>query len=388
MFDWLDWVEYDREELYERVWSTPMYKLAKEEGMSDRGLAKVCEKLNIPRPPRGYWQKLRAGRDVEVEPLPEADENTPLTHRRRVIDRRDTTSSDETSKLREAHANASPIIVGAELVDPHPLVAMSLDHLRSGDPPSLREVARVNIDTPTPDARERALRIMDAILKGFEARGIEVEVTRPESNAREAIESKTRALLLGEVVPFSIEEQSKTHTKLVETALSKSSDLFDPKKVYEYEYLGTLELRTHVGSHGFQGLRQLWADGKKQRVEDCLDDFVTGVITLADRLWRREQDRERARHREHAKEREHEQQRLERRHEKRLRDDMNRRLLALSKSREVLELLDLLEERHDGFREQHPEWIQWAESFAAGHRKAALDSDIPEVGLPGEDSNE
>ncbi len=33
-----------REELYERVWSTPMHKLAKEFGYSDVGLAKLCEK--------------------------------------------------------------------------------------------------------------------------------------------------------------------------------------------------------------------------------------------------------------------------------------------------------------------------------------------------------
>src|SRR5262249_21806570 len=33
-----------REELYERVWTTPMYRLAKEFGYSDVGFAKLCEK--------------------------------------------------------------------------------------------------------------------------------------------------------------------------------------------------------------------------------------------------------------------------------------------------------------------------------------------------------
>jgi len=45
-----------REELYRLVWSKPITELAKEFGMSDVGLAKVCKKLNVPKPYRGYWQ--------------------------------------------------------------------------------------------------------------------------------------------------------------------------------------------------------------------------------------------------------------------------------------------------------------------------------------------
>jgi hypothetical protein len=50
-----------REELYERVWTTPMHWLAKEFGYSDVGLAKLCEKHNIPRPGLGYWRRLELG---------------------------------------------------------------------------------------------------------------------------------------------------------------------------------------------------------------------------------------------------------------------------------------------------------------------------------------
>jgi hypothetical protein len=51
-----------RRDLYNRVWSTPMSKLARELDISDVGLAKVCRRRNIPRPPRGYWAKLAAGK--------------------------------------------------------------------------------------------------------------------------------------------------------------------------------------------------------------------------------------------------------------------------------------------------------------------------------------
>lgn len=50
-----------RRDLYELVWSTPVTKLAEQFGISDRGLAKICERHRVPTPPRGYWAKLEAG---------------------------------------------------------------------------------------------------------------------------------------------------------------------------------------------------------------------------------------------------------------------------------------------------------------------------------------
>jgi hypothetical protein len=43
------------------VWKTPITRLAKEYGLSDVGLAKICKKHDIPRPPRGYWAKKEGG---------------------------------------------------------------------------------------------------------------------------------------------------------------------------------------------------------------------------------------------------------------------------------------------------------------------------------------
>ena len=62
--------ELTREELYEKVWSTPGTKLAEELGISDVAITKRCKKLNVPRPSRGYWAKLAAGRKPRKLPLP------------------------------------------------------------------------------------------------------------------------------------------------------------------------------------------------------------------------------------------------------------------------------------------------------------------------------
>lgn len=61
---------FPREHLHELVWSKPVRSLASEFNLSDVGLAKACKRADIPRPPRGYWAKLKVGKPVRKTPLP------------------------------------------------------------------------------------------------------------------------------------------------------------------------------------------------------------------------------------------------------------------------------------------------------------------------------
>jgi hypothetical protein len=58
-----------REELFDRVWTTPVETLAAEWGLSGRGLAKACARLQVSVPPRGYWARLSAGQRPRRPPL-------------------------------------------------------------------------------------------------------------------------------------------------------------------------------------------------------------------------------------------------------------------------------------------------------------------------------
>jgi len=61
-----------RKELYDLVWSRPMRDVAIEFGISDVGLGKTCARCGIPKPPRGYWARLRAGQKIRQQPLSRA----------------------------------------------------------------------------------------------------------------------------------------------------------------------------------------------------------------------------------------------------------------------------------------------------------------------------
>jgi hypothetical protein len=47
------WQTIKREELYEQVWSVPIWMLCQQYGLSDNGLRKVCKRLNVPVPQGG-----------------------------------------------------------------------------------------------------------------------------------------------------------------------------------------------------------------------------------------------------------------------------------------------------------------------------------------------
>lgn len=63
-------LRFDRPALFERVWTVPVETLAKEWGLSGRGLAKACRRLRIPVPPRGYWARVAAGQKPGRPRLP------------------------------------------------------------------------------------------------------------------------------------------------------------------------------------------------------------------------------------------------------------------------------------------------------------------------------
>lgn len=66
-----------REELYQMVWDKPMIRLAEEFGVTGSGLAKVCDRLNVPYPPRGHWAKKEAGKPVVTLKLPRRRDGIP-----------------------------------------------------------------------------------------------------------------------------------------------------------------------------------------------------------------------------------------------------------------------------------------------------------------------
>jgi hypothetical protein len=63
---------YNREELYEKVWMMPLWKVAEGYRVSRPSMVATCKGLHVPTPPEGYWSKKAANKPVPAKPpLPE-----------------------------------------------------------------------------------------------------------------------------------------------------------------------------------------------------------------------------------------------------------------------------------------------------------------------------
>lgn len=69
-----------RDDLFQRVWETPLGEVAAALGMTAGGVAKLCDRLQVPRPNRNYWRLTSADRrqvrPSGLSPLAERDAAT------------------------------------------------------------------------------------------------------------------------------------------------------------------------------------------------------------------------------------------------------------------------------------------------------------------------
>jgi len=58
---WQRKFEIEPDELLLAVWTEPVTSVAASFDVSDKAIEKRCKRLNVPKPPRGYWAKIQNG---------------------------------------------------------------------------------------------------------------------------------------------------------------------------------------------------------------------------------------------------------------------------------------------------------------------------------------
>jgi AcrR family transcriptional regulator len=106
-------IALSRKELHRRVWSEPLGVVARDVGLSGSALAKICNRLLVPYPTRGYWVKVAAGQKPPREPLPAAPEkasNDVVFSAKRVSSRRSRTRLDPPARREQLLKVAEELI--------------------------------------------------------------------------------------------------------------------------------------------------------------------------------------------------------------------------------------------------------------------------------------
>jgi hypothetical protein len=280
----MSYVTLSRKELYDLVWSEPMMRLARRYGISDVGLAKICRKCDIPRPPRGYWAKKQVGKAPRQNRLPHPEEELKIELRDpadcRIVSPE--LQNEVVQKISEEKQSELKIEVADHLRGSHSLVSQANQELQTAKTNEnnliiLPEKAVLDIHVSKGCLR-RSLLIMDALLKGLEQRGYQV-------SAGPTVE------ILGIAVRFGISEPLQTIREEADEAdLNGSYSFMHSRFTRKLSPSGKLVLRIDGWA---DGCRQTWRDGGKHPLEDRLNSFVSGLIEHAARQKERQIERER-----------------------------------------------------------------------------------------------
>lgn len=382
-----------RQELYDLVWSTPISKLAPRFDLSDVGLAKLCDRENIPRPPRGYWAKLEHGKKVKQPSLPPAADGAP--ERIRVPrpspwqerPRRESSPFFEAEfgnladRLRSGEIDFE---VRDDLRGAHRLVRGTRSWAAKAVKESNRGYrgmyhCREDIELPhiymdaSKDTRDRALRLLDAFVRGVLGLGGSVA----ESQARGG---HAEFELCGRLFEVRIREKR----------VEKPQDPPKPERRGALRYHSFLERRSTFEPTGelqfqFKGYpERTFRDGKKRMLEDQLAPALLWMLQRADADAERDAQRaEEARIRAEAQARAEAAAAERRRLEALRRADLARqdRLFRLADQWQRKQVLDsFIDEVHRrasgspsgymhgyyGVDDETKAWLEWARSVSAG----------------------
>jgi hypothetical protein len=260
---------WNREELYSEVWDKPLVKLGVKYGISAVMVGKVCRKLQIPLPGRGYWVKKEFGKPVERLPLPQVKDLPVVQRLKQTLNRAPVASIKSPSPeptdpewVRIVEMESRTFRIDSESKQ-HKLIketALNLKHARTDD----RGILQRQYDQPCLDicvsvgTLQRALNIMNAVIHALEAEGFPVSLASGRYG--------TGAQIFGHRVTFDLVEKvrEKSRRQVQETPSWT-------RTIIAYEPTGLLKFR--FGEYRANGIR----DGKKQSLEGLVSQFV-GVL--------------------------------------------------------------------------------------------------------------
>jgi hypothetical protein len=281
---------WNRNELYEEVWNNPASKVAAKYGISDVMLGKVCRKLSIPVPGRGYWARKAAGQKLKKSLLPQLKE-VPLVQRFKMPG--ETASKpvgppppDPTDEMfLRIRSMESTCIEFTSVQTRHKLIVASEKRLLRAK--ANRDGILEAQEFPCLDIRvshgtlQRALSLMNALIVQLESEGFPVLVGEGQYN--------TVATVSGHPIRFAILE------KLDIAGRHEVKEGGWKRKIVDHALSGALELRMGDFTNGPR-----FRDRKGKKLEGMLPQCIAGIMRLGReevlkaeraRLWEEERQR-------------------------------------------------------------------------------------------------
>jgi hypothetical protein len=366
----MNYIDLSREELYEKVWQVPLRKLAPELGMSDRGLGKVCIRLEIPLPGIGFWRKVELGHKVKKEALPAPSETCQRYASFRIEEKEsEEPIKDDPLVVQAITRETKPenkIQVPETIPRLHALAKSTLAALRSGytDKYGRLHASGEGVVTVTCSKMlaPRVARLLHVLIRELEKRGQGITLKRYYYKySYSSSEVKTYIEYAGEDIEITVMEKG---TQIKHPSTAKKGE-YDRGPTYERISTGQLVLKVE-NAHWYNG-RQSWSDKASKLLEEQLNTIMIDLAKIAVHLRRKREEEEK-------KEREEERQKLEAEQLRQRQLEEQKRIEHLEglysqwiKAKQIREFIALAEKLpintvSVGMEKQ--EWLDWAMGYA------------------------
>lgn len=348
---------YRREVLYREVWQFPVTEVAKKYAVSDVAIHKICKSLNIPTPPRGYWEKLRAGKKVEVLPLPPSDGKDVKTGVRNENVYTQSVSDSLAFMSEEERATvlavASQILLPAEKEKQHPKVATYRKQL-----PNLMKTKTAKplylSDSLAEETRSRVFRITDALIKAAEPLGISMDDELRFCCGQDAVQLRFSEATTE--VPHELTKEEKMAKLQYEDDMKRRGWGSKPNiRKYDHIYNGTVSVGV--------GEKRRFRDSKSGLLEQRLGEILIAIfVAINDAKIAREEREEKERKRL-------EEEQRKRDYQRRYNEEVARTLALENQADDydmackIRALIAAVESREE-ISESIQQWLSWAREKA------------------------
>lgn len=276
-----------RQALYDLIWSEPARVLAPRFGISDVALSKLCERHQIPQPPRGYWAKQSAGKKVGRFPLPQrgfgirevvkpgrTDHWTYYDTPKDLADAELPPAPTFDRSIEELSALASEVVgkvpVPKDLSRAHHAIQSLLQADDERQQVYLSKSYRSSFDAPyfsSPFERRR-LRVMNALMLGFSRIGAKPSLSRKKDPNDISVTIGHQSL--------SVTVDEPGHERY---GWRSNDDLSKP---------ATTKLRVAFNLR-LDEITIAWEDDAKSRVEDHVTDIVVNALVAGELSYRQQE---------------------------------------------------------------------------------------------------
>lgn len=359
--DALQPVTITRDELYRRVWETPMSRLAAEFGITGKGLSKICDRLEIPYPPSGYWARKAAGQKVVKFRLLKRSESAP--------DKVTITPSPPPLKLKPeqqavvdtAKAEAEGLTVPDELRRPHAVIAQWREERKERQRRARLDRSPYRSSVPDwSESERRQHRILNTIFRAVEKHGF---TPRSEHAGRFFFEYRT------EKIDCRLREKNRQVRRPKTAEEKRWSYHGDRDWMQELEPTGNLVFAIEEYFRPDEGIRKEWLETQTRRLEGCVPEIVANILLAGPALVKKREEREaeQRRYREAERLRQIEQARQRKnRNQWRALVEQAEHFETAVKVRNLIAALETTEADPSLMIGERllPEWIAWAKEYS------------------------